>query len=65
MTTQCRETKLAFHKSASREVVGRFDSGETISAMGGILLREGKQSQSGSGEPTARAHEWKAVCEVV
>ena len=40
MTTHCHETKLAFHKSASREVVGRFDSGEITSNAGRILLCE-------------------------
>ena len=32
MTTQCNATKLMFHELDSREVVGRFDGGETTSA---------------------------------
>ncbi len=40
MTTQCHETKLAFHELKSREVVGRFGGYEIISDVGGILLRE-------------------------
>ena len=40
MTTQCNAPKLTFHELDSREVVGRFDGGESTSDAGGILLRE-------------------------
>ena len=40
MNTECTRTKLVFQCLDGRDVVGRFDGGETTSDAGGVLLRE-------------------------
>ncbi len=43
MTAECTRTKLMFHGLGVREVMDRFDGGESTSDAGGVLLREVEQ----------------------
>ena len=43
MTTECTPTQIEFHGLGRRDVIVKFDGGETSSDGGGLLLREVEQ----------------------